>query len=64
MTTGDKAVGVAVCFMIGFFTFQQAYQSGYGTARAECKPAPKTMTQKQKVRWAVWSMRDRGVILK
>jgi len=45
-----------------------AYQYGYDAARAECKPLPKVefkqMSHKQQVKWAKWSMMDRGVILK
>lgn len=66
MTNGDIAVLVTSFLIYTALIFLSAYQQGYDTARDECKPVLsyeiKPMTHKQKIRWAVWSMRDRGYI--
>jgi hypothetical protein len=68
LTNGDIAVGVAAVLVALALSAMTAYQYGYDAARAECKPLPKVefkqMSHKQQVKWAKWSMMDRGVILK
>ena len=62
----DRAVFWTGMLIFLALLIQSAYQYGYDTARAECKPAAsyeiKPMTHKQKVRAAQWAMRDRGYI--
>lgn len=66
MTKGDIAVGAVCIFTLGVLTGLTFAPEPKFAACTQIKPmpAPKPLTEKQKVKLSLWANRDRGVILK